>query len=264
MKKIRKFKMLSIMLTVVILICSISISAQAQVSKDTYLLNAGFPQYLIDEMSDMQKDIIYENSKNKIVRFAGYETQSFVLDENEKLSPIETRGGTISSSDLTISVFGTYTINSSGTVLYSSVYPNFVWHKAVKVKNDSFSMAMYSGWEARPGEENLRLHLLNSSGQSAQYVDLNPTESHDSGYSYKVPSNTGFMQGMYAGYAYYNIDKKSSSASPRISLHYVHDTSPLFNVSYSISLSFFGISLSANSNKYLYEMSGNYNVNGLA
>lgn len=262
-KKILKIKLIAIMTIISLFICSVGVSATQPVSIDDFLLEAGFPQDLIDSMSEIQKDIIYENSKNQIIKFAGYETQSFVLDDDDNLSPVQPRAGLISSSDLTISVFGTYTTNSSGTVLYSSVYPSFVWNKAVKVKNDSFSMAMYSGWEARPGEENFRLHLLNSSGQSAQYVDLNPNNSHSAGYSYKVPSNTGAMQGMYAGYAYYNIDKKSSSASPRISLHYVHDKSPLFNVSYGINIGFFSISLSVNSD-YLYEMSGNYNVDGLA
>lgn len=259
----KKIKCLSGFLILAILICSISVSAQTNISIDDYLINAGFPQQLVDTMSDVQKEIIYQHSDNQQIRFAGYEVHEFSLDENDNLSPIETRGGLISESDLTISVFGTYTMNSSGTILYSSVYPNFVWNEPVKVKNDSFSMAMYSGWEAIPGEENFRLHLMNSQGESAQYVDLNPTNSHSAGYSYKVPSNTGAMQGMYAGYAYYDIDKTTSSASPRISLHYVHDKSTFLNVSYSISLGFGSISLSGNSDK-LYVMSGNYNVSGLA
>ena len=262
MKKTFKIKLISVMTIISLFICSIGVSAAQPVSIDDFLLDAGFPQNLVDTMSEIQKDIIYENSKNQIIKFAGYETQSFVLEDDE-LSPVQPRAGLISPSDLTISVFGTYTTNSSGTVLYSSVYPSFVWNKPVKVKNDSFSMAMYSGWEARPGEENLRLHLMNSYGQSAQYVDLNPNKSHSAGYSYRVPANTGAMQGMYAGYAYYNIDKKSSSASPRISLHYVHDKSPLFDVSYGINLGYFSISISVNSD-YLYEMSGNYTVDGLA
>ena len=259
----KKIKFLSIFLIIAVLICSISVSAQTNNIIDDYLLEAGFPQELVDTMSDMQKEIIYQHSDNQQIRFAGYEVQEFSLDDNDCLSRIETRGGLISESDLTISVFGTYTTNSSGTILYSSVYPNFVWHKPVKVKNDSFSMAMYSGWEAIPGEENFRLHLMNSQGESAQYVDLNPTNSHSAGYSYKIPSNTGAMQGMYAGYAYYDIDKMTSSASKRISLHYVHDKSSIFSASYSISIGFGSISLSSNDDD-LYVMSGNYSVSGLA
>lgn len=262
-KRTLLIKLVAIITILSISVCSIGVSAAQTVSIDDFLLEAGFPQDLIDTMSEIQKEIIYEKSKNDIIKFAGYETQNFVLSEEDGLSAIQPRGGLISESDLTISVFGTYTTNSSDTVLYSTVYPNFVWHKPVKVKNDSFSMAMYSGWEAIPGEENLRLHLMNSQGESAQYVDLNPANSHSAGYSYKIPSNTGAMQGMYAGYAYYDIDKTSSSASPRISLHYVHDKSSIINASYSISIGVGSISLSSNDND-LYVMSGNYNVSGLA
>lgn len=259
----KKIKSLSVILILAMFICSISVSAQTNTSIDDYLLNAGFPQQLVDTMSDIQKEMIYQHSCNQQIRFAGYEVQEFSLDENDNLSRIETRGGLISKSDLTLSVLGTYAMNSSGTILYSTVYPGFVWNKPVKVENDSFSMAMYSGWEAIPDKENLRLHLMNSQGVSAQYVDLDPTNSHAAGYSYKVPSNVGACQGLFEGYAYYDIDKTTSSASPRISLHYVHDNSTFLNVSYSISLGFGSISLSGNSDK-LYVMSGNYNVSGLA
>ena len=261
-KKNFKIKLIAIMTIISLFVCSIGVSATTPVSIDDFLLEAGFPQGLVDNMSEIQKDIIYENSKNQTIRFAGYDRQDFVL-EGEQLSPVQSRGGLISSSDLTLSVFGAYSVGSGGTVLYSSVYPSFEWHTPVKVKNDSFSMAMYSGWEARPGEENLRLHLMNSYGQSAQHVDLEPNNSHSAGYSYKVPSNIGAMQAMYAGYAGYNIDKKTTNASPRISLHYVHDTSPLLNISYGINISSSGFSITVNNN-YLYEMSGNFYVDGLA
>lgn len=259
-----KVKMIAVMTVISLFVCSIGVSAAQPVSIDDFLLNAGFPQNLVDNMSEMQKEVIYENSKNKNVRFAGYETQDYVLNDDDTLSQVQPHGGLIPSSDLTISVYGTYTTTAGGTVLYSTVYPAFEWKKWVSVKNDSFSMAMYSGWEARPGEENLRLHLIDKNGNSVQHVDLDPANSHPAGYSYKVPSSVGSVAAFYEGYAYYNIDKTSSSASPRISLHYVHDESPLFNVSYSISIQFFGISISAGNTDNLYEMSGNYSIDGLA
>lgn len=261
-KNIFKIKLISVMSVISILVGSVGVSAVQPIGVDEFLIKAGFPESLVTEMSEIQKEIIYNNSKNKVIKFAGHETKDFVLDDENNLSPVQARGGLISSSDLTISVLGTYTVDGKGSTLYHTVYPSFVWKKAVKVKNDSFSMAMYSGWEAIPGEENFRLHLLNSSGQSAQYVDLDPNQSHSAGYSYKVSSSTGASQALYSGYAYYNIEKKNSSASPRISLHYVHDKSPALNVSYGISIKFASISISGNIN-YLYEMSGNYEIVGL-
>lgn len=263
LNKAFKVKIIAVMTVISLFICSIGVSAAQPVSIDDFLLNAGFPQNLVDNMSEMQKEVIYENSKNKNVRFAGYETQDYVLNDDDTLSQVQPHGGLIPSSDLTISVYGTYTTTAGGTVLYSTVYPAFEWKKWVSVKNDSFSMAMYSGWEARPGEENLRLHLINQSGSSAQYVDLDPTASHAAGYSYKVPSNTGSIKAIYEGYAYYNIDKKSSSASPRITLHYVHDASSSLNASYSINIKFFSISISTSSDD-LKVRSGNFTVSGLA
>ncbi len=261
-KKILKNKLIAVITIISLFICSFGVSATKPIDIDDFLLQAGFPEDIIDKMSDVQKDMVYENSKNEIIKFAGYESQDFVL-ENDNLSPVQPRGGLISSSDLTLSVFGIYSIDVYGTVLNSTVYPSFVWHTPVKVKNDSFSMAMYSGWEAIPGQENLNLHLMNSYGQSAQQVSLDPSNSHAAGYSYKIPSNIGFNQALYEGHAYYKIDKKTTNASPRISLHYVHDTSPSLNVSYSINIGFLSISLSVNNN-YLYEMSGNFDVDRLA
>lgn len=266
----KKLKILSVFLILAILICTTGVSAHSnnlvenysESEIDAYLLESGFPQQLVDTMSDAQKEIIYQHSDNQQIEFAGYETYDYSIDKNNNLSLVEPCGGLISESDLTISVFGTRTVDSSGTLLYSSVYPSFVWNKLVKVKNDSFSMSMYSGWEAIPGQVNLRLHLMSFDGVSRQYVDLKPTTSSSSGYSFKIPSNTGAMQGLYSGYAYYDIDKKSSSATPRISLHYVYDDSSSLNISYGITIGVGSISMSGSSNK-LYVMSGNYTVSNL-
>lgn len=261
-KKNFKIKLIAVMTIISLFMCSIGVAAVTPVNIDEFLLEAGFPQNLIDGMSEVQKDMMYDTFKNETIRFAGYARQDFSL-ENDTLSPVQPRGGLIPASDLTLTVFGIYSIDVYGNVLHSTVCPSFIWNTPVKVKNDSFSMAMYSGWEAVPGVENLRLHLMNSYGQSAQQVDLDPSQSHSAGYSYKIPSNIGFNQAIYEGHASYRIDKMNPDASPRISLHYVHDTSPLLNISYGITIDFFSISLSVNNN-YLYEMSGNFEVDGLA
>ena len=77
-KKTLKIKLIAIMTIISLFVCSIGVSAAQPVSIDDFLLEAGFPQNLIDTMSEIQKDIIYENSKNQIIKFAGYETESFV------------------------------------------------------------------------------------------------------------------------------------------------------------------------------------------
>ena len=258
-------KAMSIITIISICICSIGVSADNNVHDvDQFLLEAGFPSDLVNDMSQIQKDLIFEQSNGKMIGYGGKATQNFVLDDAQKLVEVDgtmqSRSGVISSSDLTLSVISTYTMDLNGNILYYTVYPNFVWHKAVKVKNDSFSMTMYPGWEAIPQDENFRLHLMNSNGDSAQYVDIAPTGSGSAGYTYKVPSSVGALQGMYEGYAYFSVEKTTSSASQRITLHYVHDKSSSMNISYSISIANFSINLSS-SNSNLNVMSGNYNIN---
>ena len=63
-----KAKMIAVMTVISLFICSIGVSAAQPVSIDDFLLNAGFPQNPVDNMSEMQKEVIYENSKNKNVR----------------------------------------------------------------------------------------------------------------------------------------------------------------------------------------------------
>lgn len=244
---------------------------------DEFLATSGVSVEIIKQMPFGQKQVIYENIGNKEAEFSGYDARGFQLDNEGKLQFIagvsasssgnmQIQGGLISKSDLTLSVVGFKTTVSSGGKTWTeySVYPSFVWKKLVKVKNDSFAMSMYSGWEAVPGERNLRLHLFNSQGQSAQHVDLNPNNASSSGYSYKVPTNTGFMQGSYQGHSYYNLKKTASNATPAISLHYAHDYSSSMTLSYSLNVGNYGsISLSGNVSK-INEMSDNFNVSGLS
>lgn len=256
----KKIKIVSLVTAVTLLFCSFSISAQP-INIDAYLLNAGFPQAIVDDMSEPQKEFIYENSKNKNIAFSGYVEKEFVINEEGKLvenGDVSVCGGSLTSADMTLSVHGTTCYSSEGISHYT-IYPTFKWHTQKKVKNDSFAMNMYPGWEAIPGSRNLRLHLMNSQGQSAQYVDLTPSNASSTGYTYRVPSDVGFMQGLYEGYSYYDVEKTSATASGAISLYYVHDASTLFNASYSLNVGPVGISLSGNTDK-LYTMADNFEI----
>lgn len=263
---LKRIKIISIIMVITIAFGTMTVSAQAQLTADEYLLNIGFPETVLSTMSQPQKEFIYENSVGTNATFCGYDVKSFIIDDtgsfielNNSVSPC---GGTLSSSEMTLSVFGIQSeIISTGEILYK-VFPTFKWHKYVKVKNDSFAMSMYSGWEAVPGERRLVLHLLNSAGDSAQQVELAPTHASSTGYSYKIPSNIGAMQGLYEGYAYYQIDKISSTASPMISLHYAHDASSLLNASYSLSVGVGSISISGNTDN-IYQMADNFYVSDL-
>lgn len=259
----KKIKLLSIITSLILLFSTVTVSAQS-VSIDSYLLSAGFPQEVLDTMSIPQKEFMYEQTLSKNSTFIGHESKDFIVKDDgtfEECTINSARGGTLTSADMTLSVLGTIS-TAPGNVVYYSVYPCFQWHKYKKVNNDSFAMNMYPGWEAIPGERNLCLHLMNNYGDSAQSVDLDPTGASSTGYTYKIPSNIGAAQGLYEGYAYYDIIKKASNATKAITLCYVHDATPLFNASYSISISGVGISVSANSS-FIYTMTDNFVVSGL-
>lgn len=257
-----KKRVMSAATAFILLLCPLTVMAQTD-DVDTFLQNAGFPQELIDTMSEPQKAYIYEKSANKNVSFSSYERKEYTITtegelvENNNISP---RGGLLDSSDMTLSVFGTITTNWDGSIYYS-VYPCFQWHQYKKVNNDSFAMNLYPGWEAIPGERNFRLHLMNNYGQSAQYVDIAPTNSSSTGYVFKIPTNIGSSQGLYEGYAYYDVNKVTSTATPAISLCYAHDASKIFDASYSLSVGGVGISISGKTNK-IYTMADNFYVSG--
>lgn len=261
----KKYKIISLLTIFTMLLCSIGTSAENIIDLNEYLLNAGFPITVVDNMSETQKKFIYDNTHEKNIRFCGYDTKDFVLDDNGDL--VETKnggeltpcGGLLSSSNITISVFGTTEYSADG-ITYS-VFPTFVWHTVTKVKNDAFGMSMYSGWEAIPNQRNFSLYFRNAQGNSTS-VDIAPTVATSSGYSYQIPSSTGTVQGLYEGYAYFDIDKVNSSASPRISLCYVHDNTPLFNASYGLNIGVGSITITGNTNN-LYTMADNYEVSGL-
>ncbi len=258
-----KMKVISFITAVAVLFCTFEVNAHP-VNVDIYLLNAGFPESFINEMSIPQKEYIYENSKGKNITFCGYDQKEFSFENKEEFTASNnssTRSGLIEESHITIEVFGVKYTSSSGQVWYA-VYPSFKWNIVTDVNNDSFAMSMYPGWEAIPQEENFRLHLLNGQGQSAQYVDLGPSSASSSGYGYQIPGGTGKVPGWYEGYASFDIEKTSASASPYISLYYAHDTSGDYSVSYNINVGVFGITLTGNTEEIDIK-TGNYVVEGL-
>lgn len=267
-------KLLNIICTIslLLMVVPLEVSANSLDSEiNTFLLKSGVPAEVVNSLSLGQKEMIYDTIGNSSAEFCGCDIRSFELNNNVLESTgavsisanneIQPQSGSISNSDLVLSVVGFKSTDGSTTEYY--VYPSFEWKKPVKVQNDSFAMSMYNGWEAIPGKRNLRLHLHNYEGQTVQYVDLNPNDANSSGYSYKVPSGVGFMQGMYQGHAYYILNKTSSSATPAISLRYVHDNSSSMNTTYNINLGPYGsISVSGSVDK-ISEMADNFNISGL-
>lgn len=260
----KNLRILSVVMTIITLctLCSF-ITYAAEPSIDNFLQSKGIPQEIIDVLPQGKKEIIFE-TLNDTASFQSYNVQTFSVNNGPETSSEFTfnngeimipMSGMISSADLTLSVVA-FDITVNG-VPQTSIYPSFVWKKLVKIKNDSFAMALYPNWEVIPGENNLRLWVRNVNGERVQNYDLAAAASASSGYSYKIPSNIGALQGGYEGHAYMNVKKKTSSATRAISLQYIHDTSSFFNVSYSVSIGPASISVTGNTSPLNY-MSNNF------
>lgn len=269
MKKIyiKKLKLgLSFILVMLIIVLHMSFKKiEASVSElcgktdnfsiDNVLIQIGMPENVITELTEGQKEYIFEHLKEGS-EYTGFASCDYIIDSTTgDITPMYLP---ISESDLTLSVIA-LKVNVSQNEYYYEIMPSFVWKKAVKVKNDSLACAMHSGWETT-GEQNLRLYLKNTEGQRVQSVDISGIDPSSSGYNFKIPSNIGFVSGFYEGYAYFNVDKKAADATAKISMQYVHDTSSNCNVSYEISIGAASIVVNYNGNN-IKIMSGVFNLN---
>lgn len=237
--------------TLLLLSCSFFAFAAPQ-STDDLLLSKGVPQDIVNQLPEKQKDLIMRTLPDD-AQFESFEKREYPAeDSNTGIRPMS---DTIPDSELTLSVMA-FSITYNGTPCYS-IYPSFVWDSYVKLKNDSFSMALYPGWEAIPGKNNLEVWVRNVQGDPVQHTSVDAAVSNYYGYSYKIPSNVGSLQGGYEGHAYLYAIKKSSTATHAISLNYADDTSWLFSASYSISIGPASINVTGDDSNIRFK-SGNF------
>lgn len=257
----------SVVMIICLLMSSLDTSAYEVDSADcadSYLLSIGMPEHVIHELPEGQKQLIYETTYGEDVRYVSYEEQNYQVDDEGALMQMSATG-TISQSDLTITVVGIEALHQSGLSENTEykIYPTFVWNKMVKIKNDTFAMAMYSGWSAVPQLRNLKVHIMNAhGGKSLANTDIDPSYSSQYGYAFHIPSSVGNMNEWYEGHAYFTVEKTDSSARPRISVKYIHDTSSLANASYSVNIGLASISVSGKTDK-LQIMADNFTISGL-
>ena len=259
-KQIRSFSII-VAMVIMLVTCSFSVSAET-VDLDGFLLSKGVPEEIIEDMSEGQKETIFQNVGEDAV-FESYNVQTFSENEAKRLEQTSDifvtedtvkpfRSGSISSSDLKLTVVA---FNEGGSRM--SIYPSCIWNKLVHVKNDTFAMALYPNWEVVPGKNGMTLWAKNASGSKVSSAKLYATSASSAGYAYKVPSNVGTMQSKYEGNAFLYADKKSSSATRAISLQYIDDRSWPLAASYGVSIGWASVSVTGNTSD-LYYMAGNY------
>lgn len=235
------------------------------VDLDNYLSSIGIPAAVIEQLPEEQKQLIFETSNDEETTFSGYDTRDFSLSEDGTLTEIKKDAGTrdaIPSTDLTLSVIGLKLVGGTTNEVSYNLYPLFKWHIVTKVNNDTFAFSMYPGWEAVPGERSLLLHLCDENENPIHSTNVGVSQATSTGYAFTVDSTTGAIDSYFIGGAYMKVKKVSSTASPNISITYVHDKSPFLIISYGITIGVGSISVSGNLN-YVDIMADNFVVSGL-
>lgn len=220
------------------------IELNAAQNTDDFLYETGMPQEVINQLTESQKELIRE-SVNSDASFFSYDSKEFIVNEDGKLMLT----ATIPDSDLTLS-FVAYQGYLDTKEVYV-IFPSFIWKKDVSIRNDSFSFILAEGWEVVVDNDdyqyyNLRVHgtLLDGTTDSC---DIEPQTLLFNGQSYKMSDITAITK--YEGNAVFYAEKKSTSASHKAIVQYVHDGSPACDISYGLSFGIFSISVTSNSDK---------------
>lgn len=218
----------------------------SEVDCDEQLLDAGVPEYIINTMSDGQKEYISENLESGAV-YESYD--SYVLTPETAQSNVSTLSlSTLSDNRIKVSVI-CFAVTRKGEQQYE-IFPSFEWlETGTAIRNDTFAFALYSGWEAvEDTVAKMTVYLSNSSGRQ-QSISYEATDASQYGYGFSIPSNNCLAapNGYYEGYAMFYARKKVSSATNALTVKYIHDTTSSASVSYSINIGVASVSVATDS-----------------
>ena len=135
------------------------------------------------------------------------------------------------------------------------LFPSFKWNTPVKIQNDVFAYALYSGWEAME-DESLSVWIYNVNGEKVQSSVQSPETVSESGNAYKF-QDIGFLQGIYEGNGVFYAKQKETDATRILCINYTHDKTSSKSLSYSISIGPVQVSVSPSSSDY-DSLSGRY------
>ncbi len=209
------------------LVCSSTsvLALEPEINYDEFLLSKGMPQSVINQLPEKQKELIYSTVGENAI-YSSFDKE--VIGDNG--SNISTYAAMPSSSmTLTVTAF-------EDSTNYYAIYPSFVWNTSAKIANDAVAMALASGWEIVPGENNLALWTRDEYGDLVGGVDVDASVSSVYGYGYILSREYGYFTDEYECHSYLHARKTSSSASNLISLCYADDVSTNYSATYNISI----------------------------
>lgn len=238
----------------VIAVFSNSVQAYcAEPDDDSLLGDIGTPHDVIESMDDEMKEYICEN-----------------MDENERFESFECKEAIDGNTNLRIfPLVSTYSTNDNDMLFtmyvtnknisgqnYAKVYASFKWRKSVAVKNDTFAIALNSGWETRfaMAKPELTYKAVKNNGVVVQSTKILPSKIKEKGCAFCIVGNSFLklpQNGYFSGYTNFYAVRKKKNATKQCFLEYVHDASANANISYSVSImvGFVSISVGASSNQ---------------
>ncbi len=230
MKKIKKGlckKIFSSILISAMLVCSGTsvLAVSPEVNYDEFLLSKGMPQSVIEQLPEKQKELMYLTVGENAV-YSSFDKEE-IYDNSSDASTY----AAMHSSEMTLTVVG-----FEDSTNYYAIYPSFVWNTSAKIANDAVAMALASGWEIVPGENNLALWTRDEYGDLVGGADVDASVSSVYGYGYLIPRGAGNVSNEYECHSYLHARKTSSSASNLISLCYADDVSTDYSTTYNISI----------------------------
>ncbi len=181
---------------------------------DAFLLEAGFPQDLVDTLSVAHKQMIYDHSADKNVTFYSYGREYFSISNDKPANTVEP-----SDANLILTVVCTAVVTGDETVY--AIYPAYQGEKW-KAEGDEYCAKMYSGWLVIPGEQEFRLYTLNGDNEPTAYVKLASWTAGSAEYTYKIPDGVGTKKAYYEGCSYFATERVDASAMDAITLWYAH------------------------------------------
>lgn len=226
---------------------------------DEVLAEAGTPSYVINGFSEEQKKFIVENLGDNP------EFESFdVYELGGKLESLS-RASVISSSEMSVTV-ACYKITVSGNEKRAEIFPTFKWTDEKKIYNDTFSVAVYPGWEIVPDTTAkvrvyMKEELSDNEMKTIDTKDFYPIDASEKGYSFGFAADCCKKKYIYEGYGLFYAKKKDDNATNALTVGYVHDSSTGLNISYGVTIGWASIGFDFNGSDNLETYSKNLNFN---
>lgn len=197
-----------------------------------FLISKHIPVEILSKLDSSDKEFLFNNLTEES-SFSDFSEQEISVPNTNSVMPLANPP----SNKLVITLL-TFNESSSGGYARKSFYPMFEWKQSTVLQYDAFGFSLGDGWYVETANQQLGVHIINSSGAfvlsrtllSSEYG--NPTQK---GNYYKIPKNCGSAHTRYKGGAVFYAQKRSSAADDRLHYDYISNNSGVaLNISFPV------------------------------